>query len=711
MSPADQSDHDLARTGAAFNDSQRRSVLICLLDLHRRMAEMEATVAHSVIPSPFSEFVDDLSPTEGQVVRDYFARIRTTMLACLEEAGIALEVRRTSARWSLQVGMTFLSVALAEMSPERLRGYGPLAAAAESSIVKIRQDLQRLIDRVGAYLRQGLGRDLPARLARLEAAPASVATLTVIDRLIMRWQLVEFRPVLDAIVRRLETPQFEIAVFGRVSSGKSSLLNHVAGVDVLPVGVTPITAVPTRLVRGAQAAAVISFAEAEPRRVDPGQLRAYASEEGNPGNHKHVTGILVQLPSPRLREGIVLVDTPGIGSLALSGSAETFAYLPRCDLGVVLIDAASTLNQDDLALLRTLYDAGIPAQVLVSKADLLSAADRERTIGYLREQLRRQLRLEVPVYCVSTRGPDETLLTEWLGREIAPMWDRHRDLAELSLRRKIAHLRESVIAVLETLLARQNGAPANGRPGANIETARHLLDGADTAVRQAKSRLLEWMADEAALSEVVLHDGSQAAADAAKSNGSRQSGEDAVFRVIQDVLSQRGGMALQFVRELQQTLGDTLDGLRRTAPLVSADPAAVRDLTFSGLPAPDLSPLRAKCLAPVAWWAAPFRPIATRAARRLLERHLAPSLREYVRLYDHQLHAWLKGSVAQLVELYEGQAEVFREQARRLAGSGDGSGSDDRVQELHADLRELRHDASARSGGDENTVNGSEVQL
>jgi GTP-binding protein EngB required for normal cell division len=34
---------------------------------------------------------------------------------------------------------------------------------------------------------------------------------------------------LAAIVERLETDTLEIAVFGRVSSGKSSLLNHIAG--------------------------------------------------------------------------------------------------------------------------------------------------------------------------------------------------------------------------------------------------------------------------------------------------------------------------------------------------------------------------------------------------------------------------------------------------------------------------------------------------
>ena len=192
-------------------------------------------------------------------------------------------------------------------------------------------------------------------------------------------------------------------------------------------------------------------------------MAEYASEEKNRGNHKHVTGITVEIPSRRLREGVVLVDTPGIGSLATSGSAETFAYLPRCDLSVVLIDAGSTLNEEDLSLLRDLYEGGIPAQVLLSKADLLTAEDRQRVLQYIRDQLRQQLNLDVAIHPVSVVGEDAALLDRWFEKEIEPLWEQHRTLMEESLRRKIARLRESVMAVLQTLLAKRHGrAPESG---------------------------------------------------------------------------------------------------------------------------------------------------------------------------------------------------------------------------------------------------------
>jgi len=280
----------------------KNALLFTFLHIQSRLNEMEPLLAQGKRPSPLDQYVHDLSPTEAKVVEDYFARIRSTMVSCLEKHGIPIEVHRVSLRWSLETSIAFLSVAVDEVGPDQLRGYGALDDAGRQEVVSIQQELDRLLDRVKAYLSDRLGHNLPERIARLDAAPGSAAMLSLLNRVVMRWQLVEFRPMIDAIVQRLESPQFEIAVFGRVSSGKSSLLNHVAGSSVLPVGVTPVTAVPTRLVRGDVPSATVYFAEFEPRKVDPKRLVEYASEEKNRGNHKHVTKIIVEIPSPRLRE-------------------------------------------------------------------------------------------------------------------------------------------------------------------------------------------------------------------------------------------------------------------------------------------------------------------------------------------------------------------------------------------------------------------------
>src|SRR5206468_2783602 len=103
---------------------------------------------------------------------------------------------------------------------------------------------------------------------------------------------------------------------------------------------------------------------------------------------------------------------------------------------------------------------------------------------------------DLPVHLVSAIGPDEALLTHWFEGEIAPMMNRHRALTEESIQRKIAQLREAVLAVLETLLAKQQGGQAGSISGTSVQEARRLLDEADQAAEHAKKRCRDWTLDE-----------------------------------------------------------------------------------------------------------------------------------------------------------------------------------------------------------------------
>ena len=413
----------------------------------------------------------------------------------------------------------------------------------------------------------------------------------------------------------------------------------------------------------------------------------YASEEKNPGNYKHVTGIVVAVPSPRLGEGVVLVDTPGIGSLATSGSAETFAYLPRCDLSVVLIDAGSNLNDDDLSLLRTLYEAGIPAQVLLSKADLLKPDDRQRVLQYVREHLRQELNLDLTVHPVSIVGQDAALLDAWFEREIEPLWERHRGLTEKSLHRKIAGLRESVIAVLKTLLAKRRGTYPRSYDGAELRMVERLLDDADAAIERAEARRREWSADATALVAVILQDTAKALVESSRQ--SNPTGSSPVAQVVQQKFVEIGQMAREVTVNLQRTLIRILESLAKTAPLAASDTTSIRNAALAGLPAVDLAPLLGNCDCTIPRWALVVPGIAPWMARRIVDSRLAAQLEQCVRLYSTQLQVWLRDSIAELIEPYRSQAEVFREQLRRMTTSEAGSGETADTAQLVADLREL----------------------
>ena len=163
--------------------------------------------------------------------------------------------------------------------------------------------------------------------------------------------------------------------------------------------------------------------------------------------------ILVLYPSERLREGIIFVDTPGIGSLATSGAPETLAYLPRCDAGIVLVDAGSTLIPDDLKIISALTAASTPTTVLVSKADLLSRQDLEQQISYIKRQLQTELAIELPVLPVSVMPSHAALLEQWFADELSPLYERKQRLLQESLVRKTLSLASAVRSALDMVIS------------------------------------------------------------------------------------------------------------------------------------------------------------------------------------------------------------------------------------------------------------------
>jgi molybdenum-dependent DNA-binding transcriptional regulator ModE len=328
--------------------------------------------------------------------------------------------------------------------------------------------------------------------------------------------------------------------------------------------------------------------------------------------------------------------------------------------------------------------------VVLSKADLLTPEDRRRTLDYIRGQLRQELDLDLPVHPVSTVGTDEALLIRWFEQEIEPLLARHRALVEMSLRRKTAHLRESVIATLETLLSRRRGGDADGRARVDDRLVWRLLEEADKAMREAQERCRDWTADEQALLEDTLDRAAQAiVSPAAGAEG------PPVANAARQVLARRGQTAHELVTRLQQALGQTLETLRQTAPQVQGDDFFVRDVAFRGLPTPELPPLDTEHRIGPSWWGAVLPSLAVSAVRRQLAERLGPALREQLDLQDRQVHAWLKESLARLIESYESQAEVFREMARSRVRQAGSAATEGDARELEADLQVLRRTEAA----------------
>ena len=146
-----------------------------------------------------------------------------------------------------------------------------------------------------------------------------------------------------AAAARANRPSTIVCVVGEFKQGKSSLVNGLLGCELCPVDDDIATSTITLVRHGDEPGAVVKRRagdEVVSESVPLEDLPQWASERGNPDNVRAVDRVEVATPSSVLKEGLVIVDTPGMGGLGAGHAAATLAFLPYAD-GLVLTSDAS----------------------------------------------------------------------------------------------------------------------------------------------------------------------------------------------------------------------------------------------------------------------------------------------------------------------------------------------------------------------------------
>ena len=667
----------------SLNSFQKRHLQSICEYVDGLLTDMESILAAAASQSPFQKYKNDVSPAQRKVVTDYLSRIRAQMIRVLESQDLLPDVNRFGAVHALRVTLVAAQVALQDLTPKTMRGYGQVPEGAIQELNGIVNELQGLAQKLSAYLSQGLGQDLQGRLARLEQTSDGIDLLKLLERIITDQGLVEFRPGLSVVVDHLERNDFEIALFGRVSSGKSSLLNYILQSDVLPVGVTPITAVPTRIKYGSKPRLTVWFANKEAEQHNIERLPEYVSELENSGNAKHVTRIVLEYPSPRLSSGVIFVDTPGLGSLATRGAAETLAYLPRCDLGVVLIDAGSTLTQEDLSTIGTLYQAAIPAMLLLSKADLLDPGEQVQSLKYIADHIQGELGLNLSASPVSVIKEHARTLEQWFEKEIMPLYDRHQELARQSLRRKIGSLSEAVKATLRLKLESAERRPLEG--GADLKEV-------EKGLRKATGEMTETaagcqrLADELVkLGDFILFGIADKLIELWRQNRAmkRVSADLVISILTQTTLETTGTIQARLetlARNLAQVLHQTAAALNMKAETMEGELMGV----IREMPRLDVGIIAIDLQRPFVLAISKY--LARSRIENRLQLQAGPQISEGLKAFGRTLEAWVRRAAAEMQRRFDAHADTYRAQLERLTTD---SSSVEGREAIQCDLLEL----------------------
>lgn len=179
---------------------------------------------------------------------------------------------------------------------------------------------------------------------------------------------------LEGLRQRLAADRFQLAVLGQFKRGKSMLLNALLGADTLPTGVIPVTAIPTFLQAAPKPRLRVTFTAGRIEEFDedgPAALRerltAFVTEGANPRNMLGIARVEVFFPSELLAHGVVLVDTPGVGSTFHHNTAAADAVLPECDAALFVVSPDPPITEVEVQFLARVRQTVARVIVVLNK--------------------------------------------------------------------------------------------------------------------------------------------------------------------------------------------------------------------------------------------------------------------------------------------------------------------------------------------------------
>ncbi|MFH0823998.1 MAG: dynamin family protein [Pseudomonadota bacterium] len=227
---------------------------------------------------------------------------------------------------------------------------------------------------------------------------------------------------LASIRLRFEEGRFHLAVLGQFKRGKSTLLNAFLGEPLLPTSVVPLTAIPTFLEYGPDVRIRVCYHDEKPAkdftaksvREAAGILQDFVTEEGNPKNRLGVAQVEILHPAAILQHGVVLIDTPGIGSTLTHNTEATLNFLPQCDAALFVVSADPPLTEVEAEFLKSVKSRIGRIFFIFNKIDYLDGEERDTALGFFKKVLAEKMEAtgDYPIFCVSARRGLDAKLSE-----------------------------------------------------------------------------------------------------------------------------------------------------------------------------------------------------------------------------------------------------------------------------------------------------------
>ncbi|HHY73524.1 MAG TPA: dynamin family protein [Bacillus bacterium] len=174
------------------------------------------------------------------------------------------------------------------------------------------------------------------------------------------------------LVEKVENNEFMIAFCGHFSAGKSTMMNHFMGKEVLPSSPIPTSANLVKIKKGKSYARVY-YKHAEPVEFpapyDYDVVKSFAKDGEN------VDSIEISDKDILLPEDVSIMDTPGIDSTHDAHRISTESALHLADVVLYVMDYNHVQSELNFSFTKTLKDRGKPVYLVINMIDKHNEAE------------------------------------------------------------------------------------------------------------------------------------------------------------------------------------------------------------------------------------------------------------------------------------------------------------------------------------------------
>src|SRR6202050_1846988 len=168
----------------SLNEFQAGRLRVTCQYIDKLLAEVEGTLNAAASKAAFPRLSQDVAPAQRRTIEEYISRIRAQLVRVLDGQGIPREKPSIPASRAIHVALGAIAIAVQELKPQYMRGYGDLPEAAATELNGIAGELRSLVSNLDRYLVEGIGQELKSRLQRLEQKSNDLEILSKIEKIV-----------------------------------------------------------------------------------------------------------------------------------------------------------------------------------------------------------------------------------------------------------------------------------------------------------------------------------------------------------------------------------------------------------------------------------------------------------------------------------------------------------------------------------------------